>query len=137
MIKQIQKDTEASVESMQEGQKKAEEGVELAEKSRESLDKIVDASDTCLDMVRNIAAATEEQSATIEEVSTTMEGIADVSKMSQEAINQINESAAKFETITSDLKEYMSWFKTGSQASRIKGNIDSASSVNRNVIARR
>ncbi len=112
MIKQIQMDTDASVESMQEGQKKAEEGVQLAVKSRESLDVIVNASDTCLGMVQSIAAATEEQSATIEEVSTTMENIADVSKMSQEAITQINESASNFEKITSDLKEFVGWFKT-------------------------
>ncbi len=136
MIKQIQNDTEASVESMQEGQKKAEEGVDLAEKSRESLDRIVHASETCLDMVRSIAAATEEQSATIEEVSTTMENIADVSRMSQDAINQINDSSLKFKTITTDLRNYMSWFKTDSHSGIENGNVNPGASENQSTISR-
>ena len=66
-----------------------------------------------------------------------MEGIADVSRMSQEAIKQINESAAKFMTITADLKEYMSWFKTDSQAGRKNGDINSAASANHHIITGR
>jgi len=111
MIKKIQKDTAVSVESMEDGRKKAEEGVKLAQKARESLDRIVQANDRCLDMVQMIATATEEQSSAIEEVSTTMENIAEVSKASQQAISQINTATDDLARIAADLKDMVGWFR--------------------------
>lgn len=114
MIKKIQRETETSVQSMTQNKTEAEEGVRMANQARESLDKIVSASETCLEMVHSIAAATEEQSSAIEEVSSGMENVSNVFGMSRESVSQINISTNDLARIAGELRDLVSWFKTGS-----------------------
>lgn len=112
MIKQIQDDTQDSVNSMEKNKAEAEQGVAHAEKARTSLDKIVSASDHCLDQVRSIAAATEQQSAAIEEVSTGAENMVISFELSRDAISQINSTTDQLSEVSSELMKLVSWFKT-------------------------
>lgn len=112
MIKQIQDDTQDSVNSMEKNKAEAEQGVAHAENARTSLDKIVSASDHCLDQVRSIAAATEQQSAAIEEVSTGAENMVKSFELSRDAISQINSTTDQLSEVSSELMKLVSWFKT-------------------------
>ena len=111
MIKKIQQDTEISVKSMEEGRGKAEDGVKLVENARESLEKIVSASDRCLNMIQQIAAATEQQSAAIEQVSSNMENVSNVSRSSQDAVNQIGIATNELSKLAGELKVTAAWFR--------------------------
>jgi methyl-accepting chemotaxis protein len=114
MIKKIQRETEMSVKGMMQNKEEAEAGVTMANQAKESLDKIVHASETCLEMVHSIAAATEEQSSAIEEVSSTMENVANVFGSSRDSVTQINISTNELARIAGELRDLVSWFKTGS-----------------------
>ena len=114
MIKKIQRETEMSVKGMMQNKEEAEAGVNMANQAKESLDKIVHASETCLEMVHSIAAATEEQSSAIEEVSSTMENVANVFGSSRDSVTQINISTNELARIAGELRDLVSWFKTGS-----------------------
>lgn len=111
MIGKIQKETDISVQGMEEGKVKAEEGVKLAENAREVLKKIVHASQQSLDMVQSIATATEEQSAAIEQVSTNMENISNVSRISKEGVSQIDLATNDFTKLSGELTTLIAWFK--------------------------
>ena len=115
-IKQIQNDTELSVQSMEKNRVDVEKGVKLAEQSNESLNKIVHATEKCLDMVQSIATAAEEQSSAVEEVSTSMENIANKFGQTHNSIVQINESTNDLAKTVGDLKEVVSWFTVNSSA---------------------
>jgi methyl-accepting chemotaxis protein len=127
MIKKIQRETETSVQSMKKNQSEVEEGVKQASHAKDSLEKIVCASDKCLEMVRSIASATEEQSSAVEQVSASMENVAGSFGTSRDAVSQINTSSNELARIAGEMKELVSWFKTGSysgkqSASRTAGN---------------
>ncbi len=128
MVKQIQHDTDSSVQSMNKNREEAEEGVKLAEQSRESLDRIVDASQRCLDMVQSIATATEQQSVAVDEVSSNMENVSSTFGESREAVTQINQATNDLALISSELLSVISWFKTDIYSDK-SGGEDTGSGV--------
>ena len=77
-IKTIQSESEASIQSMENGKVLAQEAVTNAAMAGDTLQQIVESSSTVTDMVQRISVATEEQSAAAEEVSQSMEHIRNV-----------------------------------------------------------
>ncbi len=75
MIKNIQKDTDYAVISMEEGKKEVRNGIELSGKSGESLKGIIDASLKVIDDINLVASASEEQSSTAEQISKNIDTI--------------------------------------------------------------
>ena len=73
MIKQIQKDTNDAVESMQQGTAEVEVGKKLAEKAGSSLQEIIHGAEQVVDIVTQVAAASEEQSSAAEQISKNIE----------------------------------------------------------------
>lgn len=115
MIKQIQLDTQESVQGLEKNHAEAEQGVDQAKQARASLDKIVSASNNCLDQVRSIAAATEQQSAAIEEISAGAENIFRTFEMSRDAITQMNSTTVDLAQVATELLTLLSWFKIDSK----------------------
>lgn len=113
MTKDIQKDTELAVVSMQRGKAQAEDGVTLAQKANESLDKIVDASERGTEMIIQIATAAEELGATASQISRTTVSVADLTRESADLISKMNESSGQLATLAVSLKKTAGWFKTG------------------------
>jgi methyl-accepting chemotaxis protein len=114
MIKKIQKDSTDSVESMMKNKSEAEAGVKLAEQANLSLDNIVSNSERCKDQVQSIAAATEEQSTAVEEISNNVGHVADMFKSSNGAVSEIKTLADELKNVSTDLKNMIAWFNTGS-----------------------
>ncbi|UCE72172.1 MAG: methyl-accepting chemotaxis protein [Nitrospiraceae bacterium] len=77
-IKTIQSESEASIQSMENGKVLAQVAVTNAAMAGDTLQQIVESSSTVTDMVQRISVATEEQSAAAEEVSQSMEHIRNV-----------------------------------------------------------
>lgn len=113
MIKGIQDETSMSVEIMKKGKSEAEAGLENANKARMALENIVQASQQCLSMVQSIASVTEEESAVIEQVSGSMEDVSKLFRTSRAAIRQITDSTNDLARKSSELMQFMSWFKIG------------------------
>ena len=131
MIKQIQLDTQESVQGLEKNQVEAEQGVHQAKQARVSLDKIVSASNNCLDQVRSIAAATEQQSAAIEEVSAGAENMVRTFEMSRDAISQMNSTTADLAQVATELLRLLSWFKIDS-----KDHTDLKDTTKRNAVTK-
>ncbi|MBI5097628.1 MAG: methyl-accepting chemotaxis protein [Nitrospirae bacterium] len=111
MIKNVLKNIEVSVQSMEQGRAKAEEVLTFGEYAKESLYNILRTSRRCLDMIQSIAAATEEQSASIEHVANSMEAIEGVSRASLKAGSQINKTTDELSRLSAELEKIVSWFR--------------------------
>jgi methyl-accepting chemotaxis protein len=111
MIKAIQQDTSQAVSSMMTSKKEVDSGLAKAEEARLALEHIVDVSNKSMEMIHQIATATEEQSAVTEQVSSNIERIADGTRSSESAADQIQESAKLLSRLSGDLEETANWFK--------------------------
>lgn len=111
MIKQIQKDTENAVTSMEEGTGEVERGKQLANKAGDSLQEILEGSQKVMDIVTQVAAASEEQSSAAEEISKSIEAINSVSQESAAGIQQIAHAAEDLNRLTLNLENLISRFK--------------------------
>ena len=99
---------------MMKNKSEAEAGVKLAEQANLSLDNIVSNSERCKDQVQSIAAATEEQSTAVEEISNNVGHVADMFKSSNGAVSEIKTLADELKNVSTDLKNMIAWFNTGS-----------------------
>jgi len=113
MIKQIQKDTEGAVQSMNQGTNEVARGKELANKAGDSLREIIAGADEVVDMVTQVAAANEEQSSAAEQISKNIEGISNVTQESAAGVQQIARAAEDLNRLTINLQELVSRFKIG------------------------
>lgn len=111
MIKAIQQDTTQAVHSMMTSKKEVDSGLAKAEDARRALEHIVEVSNKSMEMIHQIATATEEQSAVTEQVSTNIERIADGTRSSESAADQIQQSAQTLSRLSKDLEETAHWFK--------------------------
>jgi len=111
MIKQIQKDTEGAVSSMQEGKLEVEKGKELTDKAGVALNQIISGSTDVVDIVSQVAAASEEQSSTSEQISRSIESITTVTQESAMGIQQIARSAEDLNKLTGNLSVLIAKFK--------------------------
>jgi methyl-accepting chemotaxis protein len=112
MIKLIQTNTDHAVSAIEAGTKEVESGKELASQAGDSLKEIIGGSKKVVDMVNQVAAASEEQSTTAEEISKNIEGINNVSRETAAGIQQIAKAAGDLNTLTDNLSDLISRFKT-------------------------
>jgi methyl-accepting chemotaxis protein len=115
MIKQIQKDTNGAVESMNKGTLEVEKGKALADKAGISLREIIEEAEKVLDVVTQVAAASEEQSATSEQISKNLEQINSVMQESVDGIAQISNTSEELNKMTVNLQNLISRFKTNNK----------------------
>ncbi len=111
MIKQIQKDTQGAVESMNQGTMEVEKGKELANKAGDSLKQIITGAESVVDIVSQVAAASEEQSSAAEQISKNIESINAVTQESAQGVQQIARAAEDLNRLTNNLEELVSRFK--------------------------
>ncbi len=111
MIKQIQKDTDDAVLSMEEGNSEVEKGKKLADHAGISLKQIIDGADKVVDIVTQVAAASVEQSSASEQISKSIETISSVSQQSSASLQQIASAAENLSRLTTNLESHISRFK--------------------------
>jgi len=143
MIKQIQKETEGAVISMNEGTEEVDKGKVLADKAGQSLKQIIADAQEVVDIVTQVAAASEEQSSAAEQISKNIEGINNVTRESAEGIQQIAKTSEDLSNLTIGLQELISKFKFQDNASNnsneiehhpYKGSVHNNSAKNRSRI---
>ena len=117
MIKQIQKDTNDAVESMQQGTVEVEKGKTLAEKAGSSLQEIIHGAEQVVDIVTQVAAASEEQSSAAEQISKNIESISSVTQESASGIQQIAHASEDLNRLTLNLQELVAKFKVDDHGS--------------------
>ncbi len=127
MIRQIQKDTEGAVVSMQQGTEEVEKGKVLAEKAGQSLEQIITGAQDVVDMSTQVAAASEEQSSAAEQISKNIESISSVTQQSAAGVQQIARAAEDLNRLTVNLQELVSRFKIDMSSN---GNGNGKSSYN-------
>ncbi len=118
MIKQIQKDTNQVVVSMNEGTSEVKAGREMAEKAGQSLHLIIESSTEVVDVAAQVAAASEEQSAASEQISRNIESITSVTSESAAGTQQIARAAEDLNRLTLHLQELISKFKIAKNSMR-------------------
>ena len=111
MIKNVQAEAKAAVDSMKRGSTEVGEGIKLADKAGESLKNIVGNTQQVVDMMTQIAAASEEQSSTSEQISRNVESISTVSAESANGISQIARAADDLNRLTNNLQNTISNFR--------------------------
>jgi methyl-accepting chemotaxis protein len=111
MIKAIQSDTEQAVTSMMNSKKQADEGLVKAEDASGALERIVEASKESVEMMGVIATATQEQLAVSEKVTSCVEQIADGTRSTESAADQIQGKARQLSDLSAELEVTASWFK--------------------------
>jgi methyl-accepting chemotaxis protein len=118
MIKQIQKDTNGAVTSMEEGTKEVENGKMLTDKAGKSLQQIIKGAEEVVDMSTQVAAASEEQSSAAEQISKNIEAISNVTQESAQGIQQIARASEDLSRLTVNLQDLIAKFKIGESQSR-------------------
>lgn len=127
MIKQIQRDTEGAVASMEEGTKEVENGKLLADQAGNSLNEIISGAETVVDMAMQVAAASEEQSSAAEQISNNIEALSNVTHETSAGINQIARASEDLSRLTINLQELVGRFKLNQE------NLDISMPLNKNV----
>jgi methyl-accepting chemotaxis protein len=115
MIKEIQKDTDGAVTSMEEGTAEVEKGKQLADKAGQSLIQIINGAGQVADIVTQVAAASEEQSSASEQISKNIEAISSVTQQSAAGIQQVARAAEDLNRLTTDLENLISRFKISTE----------------------
>jgi methyl-accepting chemotaxis protein len=113
MIKQIQKDTNGAVSSMEEGTKEVEKGKLLADQAGKSLNQIINGTEQVVDIITRVAAASEEQSSTSEQISRSIEAIGNVTHENSTGVQEIARASEDLNRLTINLQELIAKFKTG------------------------
>lgn len=111
MIRQIQKDTEGAVASMNKGTAEVEKGKSLADRAGQSLKEIIKGSEEVVDIITQVAAASEEQSSAAEQISKNVEAISNVTHESSAGIQQIARASEDLNRLTVNLQEMILQFK--------------------------
>ncbi len=111
MIKGIQTETEAAVNSMETGIQEVDKGRNLADKAGSSLTEIVNMSQSVQDMILQIATAAEEQSAAAEQISKNVENVSSIAKESASGAEQSALAADELNQQAESLKQMVAKFK--------------------------
>jgi methyl-accepting chemotaxis protein len=111
MIKQIQKETEGAVISMEEGTIEVEKGKELANNAGQALNEIIESAEDVMDLATQVAAASEEQSSAAEHISKNLDLINNVTQQSAAGIQQIARSSEDLNKLTNNLQSLIARFK--------------------------
>ena len=120
MIRQIQKDTQGAVASMEEGTQKVVSGVTLANKTGEALATIADRVTETADMIEHIAVAAEEQSVATQEIAADLENVARVSKESAGGATESARASHDLSLLAAELQNIVSNFKVVTVAKSVR-----------------
>jgi methyl-accepting chemotaxis protein len=124
MIKQIQKDTNGAVKSMEKGTEEVEKGKHLADKAGQSLNQIIQGAEQVVDIITQVAAASEEQSSASEQISKSIETISSVTLESSGGIKEIAKASEDLNRLTLNLQKLTAKFKTGGPTGSVVKNND-------------
>ncbi len=122
MIRQIQKDTEGAVVSMNEGTAEVEKGKVLADKAGHALKQIISGAEEVVDISTRVAAASEEQSSAAEQISRNIESISSVTNQSATGVQQIARAAEDLNRMTVNLQELIAQFKLDERLHKTETN---------------
>ncbi len=122
MIKQIQKDTDGAVVSMEEGTIEVEKGKQLADKAGESLNQIISGAGEVVNIITQVAAASEEQSSASEQISKNIEAISSVTQQGSAGVQQIAKAAEDLNRLTNHLEQLISKFKISNSKHSLKND---------------
>ena len=110
MIKEIQRQTEKAVNSMEAGVQEVDTGREMVDKAGESLINIVAVSERVMSMIHQIATASEEQSVAAEEISRNVENISGVTETTARGAEQFARAASELTEQSAGLNAIVSQF---------------------------
>ncbi|MBJ6725801.1 methyl-accepting chemotaxis protein [Geomesophilobacter sediminis] len=116
MIKKIQQETRGAVTSMKQGVAEVEKGTAEAAKSGAALKEILAQIDQVTGQIRQISVAAEEQTATTSEISTNIQQITDVMGHTVRDVRESSSAAAQVAQMAEELREVVSFFRTGRDA---------------------
>ena len=116
MIAEVQKETSASVMSMEKTQPIVEHGLSLTKATTDLLQKIEQQATDSLANVQKVASATGEQVYSIEEIANTMEQINNMSAESTSSLQTNNEATKSLYQLSNNLKENVSYFTVDSSS---------------------
>ena len=111
MIKQIQKDTNEAVITMNEGTKEVNAGKAFTSKAGESLNEIITSAEKVVDISTQVAAASEEQSTAAEQIKASIESINNVTRQNAVGVEQIAKTAENLNQLTDKLQGLVAKFK--------------------------
>jgi methyl-accepting chemotaxis protein len=89
LINEIQKETKAAVEAMENGTQAVNKGAELATSANEAFSEILNVVHQTVNTIQEIAAASQEQAASSQEMTSTMEGVAAISDNNAKGSQQV------------------------------------------------
>jgi len=107
MIKSIQQQTRAAVNSMEEGVQEVERGTDEASKSGQALEDILEQINAVSMQVNQIATATEEQTVTTNEITNNIQQITEVVKITAEVAQESAAAASSLAKLSEELQEMM------------------------------
>jgi len=102
LIKDIQKETNQAVESMDIGSKEVAEGRDVVVKAGAALNEIIKVVENTASMVEQISAATEQMSAGTKQV---VKSVDDIASTAEEAASATEEASASTEEMTASMQE--------------------------------
>ena len=103
MIDEIQKETQAAVETMESGKNVVDEGAALAIQANEAFTAIVTAVTETVQTIQEIAAASQEQAASSEEMTSTMTGVEEIAQRNANAAQQVASATEQQRTVMEQL----------------------------------
>ncbi len=111
MIKEIQKDTNGAVESMNLGTREVDKGKTSADKARKSLKEIIKGAEEVVGIASQVAAASQQQSTAVEQIGKNIEFINNVTGQSAVGIQQIAKASENLRYLTENLQSLVTRFK--------------------------
>jgi methyl-accepting chemotaxis protein len=111
MIKSIQQQTRAAVNSMEEGVQEVERGTEEASKSGHALEDILEQINAVSMQVNQIATATEEQTVTTNEITHNIQQITEVVKITAEVAQESAGAASNLAKLSEELQEMVGRYR--------------------------
>jgi len=136
MIKGIQTDTGAALDSMVVAKNVVERGTEKANAAGASLAEIVAISQRVTDMVNQIAAASEQQSSASEQISKNVEAISAVTGETASGTQQVARAAEDLNRLTEGLRDLVARFQLTDNAPQVsRAHAESKASAGRALAA--
>jgi methyl-accepting chemotaxis protein len=111
MIKSIQQQTKAAVNSMEDGVKEVERGTTEAAKSGQALEDILEQINAVSMQVNQIATAAEEQTGTTNEISNNIQQITEVIQLTAEVAKDSASAATDLVSLAAELRQIVDRFK--------------------------
>ena len=111
MIEKLRGGVNRAVQSMKEGQEKADRTVDFAQQSEGSIQQISTSLVSITDRILQVASAIEQQTSVIDEINSNLEGVNELSKNGMNSAKVIGESVGNLNDQASQLNSQTSSFK--------------------------